>query len=149
MGFRYIGSKDKLSDIIISEIKSIKKEANLVIDLMAGTGLFSLALREKGFQVSAVDVMTYSFHHLNVHLFLGEAPTFKGIETINGIEKFQAQNLFGGSNYETVLNYLNNLKPIKGYFYKEFSPEGEPTNTRPRKYFSSKNAAKIDAIRKK
>lgn len=149
MGFRYIGSKDKLSDIIISEIKSIKKGANHVIDLMAGTGLFSLALREKGFRVSAVDVMTYSFHHLNVHLFLSEAPEFKGIKKIEGIEKYAAQNLFGGSNYETVLNYLNNMKPIKGYFYKEFSPEGEPSNTtKPRKYFTAKNAAKIDAIRK-
>jgi adenine-specific DNA-methyltransferase len=149
MGFRYIGSKDKLSEIIISEIKSTKKGAKHIIDLMAGTGLFSLALREKGFQVSAVDVMTYSFHHLNVHLFLGQAPSFIGIETINNIDKFKAQNLFGGSNYETVLNYLNNLKPIKGYFHKEFSPEGEPTNTsKPRKYFSSKNAAKIDAIRR-
>lgn len=149
MGFRYIGSKDKLSDIIISEIKSIKKGAKHIIDLMAGTGLFSLALREKGFQVSAVDVMTYSYHHLNVHLFLGEAPDFKGMKSIDGIDKFETQNLFGGSNYETVLNYLNNLKPIKGYFYKEFSPEGEPSNTsKPRKYFTSKNAAKIDAIRK-
>lgn len=149
MGFRYIGSKDKLSDIIISEIKSTKKGAKHIIDLMAGTGLFSLALREEGFQVSAVDVMTYSFHHLNVHLFLSEAPTFIGIESINDIDKFKTHNLFGGSNYETVLNYLNNLKPIKGYFHKEFSPEGEPSNTcRPRKYFTSKNAAKIDAIRR-
>ncbi len=41
MGFRYIGSKDKLSDIIISEIKSTKKGAKHIIDLMAGTGLFS------------------------------------------------------------------------------------------------------------
>ncbi len=149
MGFRYIGSKDKLADIIISEIKSTKKGATHIIDLMAGTGLFSLALRENGFQVSAVDVMTYSFHHLNVHLFLGEAPSFMGIEAIKGIEKFHTQNLFSGSNYETVLNYLNNLKPIEGFFYKEFSPEGEPTNaSKSRKYFSSKNAAKIDAIRK-
>jgi len=149
MGFRYIGSKDKLSEIIISEIKSTKRGAKHIIDLMAGTGLFSLALREQGFQVSAVDVMTYSFHHLNVHLFLGEAPAFKGIEKINNIEKFQVRNLFGGSNYETVLNYLNHLTPRKGYFYTEFSPDGEPYNaTKPRKYFSSQNAAKIDAIRK-
>lgn len=149
MGFRYIGSKDKLSDIIISEINSTKKGAKHIIDLMAGTGLFSLALREKGFQVSAVDVMTYSYHHLNVHLFLGEAPGFKGMKKIEDIEKFQSHNLFGGSNYETALNYLNNLKPVKGYFHKEFSPEGEPSNTtRPRKYFTAKNAAKIDAIRK-
>lgn len=148
MGYRYIGSKDKLSDIIISEIQSTKNGVHHVIDLMAGTGLFSLALREKGYQVSAVDVMTYSFHHLNVHLFLGEAPAFKGIEAIKDIERFQVKNLFGTSNYETVLNYLNNLNPIKGYFYKEFSPEGEPINaTKPRKYFSANNAAKIDAIR--
>jgi adenine-specific DNA-methyltransferase len=149
MGFRYIGSKDKLSDIIISEIKSTKQGAKHIIDLMAGTGLFSLALRENGFKVSAVDVMTYSFHHLNVHLFLGEAPPFKGISAIRNIEKFKTHNLFESGNYEMILNYLNSLSPIKGYFFNEFSPEGEPTNTkRPRKYFSSKNAAKIDAIRK-
>lgn len=149
MGFRYIGSKDKLSDIIISEIKSTKKGVKHVIDLMAGTGLFSLALREQGFKVSAVDVMTYSFHHLNVHLFMGEAPDFKEMRNIDGIKKFESQNLFGGSNYETLLNYLNGLKPIKGYFYKEFSPEGKPSNTsKSRKYFTAKNASKIDAIRK-
>ena len=44
MGFRYIGSKDKLSDIIISEMKIINPNATRIIDLMAGTGLFSLAL---------------------------------------------------------------------------------------------------------
>ena len=150
MGFRYIGSKEKLSEIIISEIRSTKKEAKHIIDLMAGTGLFSLALRENGFKVSAVDVMTYSFHHLNVHLFLGEPPAYKGIKAIKDIEKFQTQSLFGGTNYETILNYLNSLKPLKGYFYNEFSPGGVPSNiNHPRKYFSSKNAAKIDAIRKK
>lgn len=149
MGFRYIGSKDKLSDIIISEIKSTKKGASHVIDLMAGTGLFSRALRENDFKVSAVDVMTYSYHHLNVQLFLGEPPPFDGIKVIKDIDKFQAQNLFGRSNYGTILNYLNNIKPVKGYFYREFSPEGKPSNTnKPRKYFTPYNAAKIDAIRK-
>jgi adenine-specific DNA-methyltransferase len=149
MGFRYIGSKDKLSNIIISEIKSTKKGAKHIIDLMAGTGLFSLALREGGFNVSAVDVMTYSFHHLNVHLFLGAAPRFDGIGAVINIEEFKTITLFDVSNYEVILNYLNGLKAINGYFFNEFSPEGKPTNTkRPRKYFSAKNAAKIDAIRK-
>lgn len=149
MGFRYIGSKDKLSDILISEIRSVNYGAKHIIDLMAGTGLFSLALREEGFQVSAADVMTYSYHHLNVHLFLGEAPAFKKIVAIKDIEKYHSQNLFGGNNYETILNYLNKLEPVKGYFYKEFSPDGIPSNNKtPRKYFTSQNAAKIDAIRK-
>lgn len=146
MGYRYIGSKDKLSDIIISEIRSTKKEAKHIIDLMAGTGLFSLALREAGFQVSAVDVMTYSYHHLNVHLFLNKEPDFQGIDSYIKITK---STLVKESNYEIILKYLNNLTPIQGYFYKEFSPGGIPTNTiRPRKYFTAENAAKIDAIRK-
>lgn len=145
MGYRYIGSKDKLSDIIISEIKTINKRAEHIIDLMAGTGLFSLALRENNFQVSAVDMMTYSFHHLNVHLFLPQTPEFINIEKIKGIETF----IVNGSNYDTILNYLNYLEPIKGFFYKEYSPEGIPSNTKkPRKYFTAQNASKIDAIRK-
>ncbi|MER2999072.1 DNA adenine methylase [Pontibacter populi] len=148
MGFRYIGSKDKLSDIIISEIKSINNEACRVIDLMAGTGLFSLALKESNYCVTAVDVMTYSFHHLNVHLNLVEAPDFNGINSVESIINSKPINLFGVRNYDIILSYLNSLKPVKGYFYQEFSPEGTPSNTsKPRKYFTSKNAAKIDAIR--
>lgn len=148
MGFRYIGSKDKLSDILISEIRSINSNARNVIDLMAGTGLFSLALREAGFVVSAVDVMTYSYHHLNVHLFLGRAPGFRRISKITGIEAHEVNSLFGKNNYETILNYLNHLDPIHGYFFNEFSPEGRPANSStPRRYFTGANASKIDAIR--
>lgn len=150
MGFRYIGSKDKLSDIIIAEIRSIKKDTTHVIDLMAGTGLFSLALRENGFSVSAVDVMTYSYHHLNVHLFLSRAPDFDGIKAIQDIDKYKIGSLFENNNYHTIINYLNDLEPIEGYFFKEFSPNGNPLNTdKPRKYFTARNASKIDAIRVK
>lgn len=148
MGFRYIGSKDKLSEIIISEILSVSTNASHIIDLMAGTGLFSLALREHGFEVSAVDVMTYSYHHLHVHLFLGAAPEFIGIEKIANIDEVKQKTLFAESNYELILNHLNTLPPIKGYFYDEFSSEGNPKNSlKSRGYFTAKNAAKIDAIR--
>lgn len=140
MGYRYIGSKDKLSDIIISEIRKIAPNAEHIIDLMAGTGLFSLALRENGFNVSSLDVMTYSYHHLRVHLLINDAPTFSNAKDI--IDSRDS------NNYQSVLNYLNSLSPVEGYFYKEFSPAGMPTNTeRPRKYFTPENAAKIDAIR--
>ncbi|NDV67485.1 DNA adenine methylase [Dysgonomonas sp. 25] len=146
MGFRYIGSKDKLSDIIISEIRNINNNATHVIDLMAGTGLFSLALKENNFTVSAVDVMTYSFHHLTVFLFMDKPPKFENIKNIDGFDKYYSQNQ--KSNYENLLKYLNDLNPVEGYFYTEFSPDGSPKNTeRPRRYFTSENAKKIDAIR--
>lgn len=149
MGFRYIGSKDKLSDIIIAEIKQVNPNAKHIIDLMAGTGLFSLALRESGFNVSAVDVMTYSYHHLHFHLFMSKPPEFKNIIQIEGIDNQRDYTLFGNNNYEKILAYLNNISPIQEYFHKEFSPEGFPSNTlRPRKYFTSQNASQIDAIRK-
>ena len=77
MGYRYIGSKDKLSDIIISEIRRINSNTETVIDLMAGTGLMSLALRENNFKVVANDVMTYSYHHLHLHLLLSKLLDFK------------------------------------------------------------------------
>lgn len=148
MGFRYIGSKDKLSDIIISEIRLINKDAKHIIDLMAGTGLFSLALRENDFTVSAVDVMTYSYHHLNVQLYLKKAPEFNGLNKIVKIEYHKNSDGTSSNNYEAIINYLNNLTPIKGYFYNEFSPEGKPIDaSKPRKYFTSYNASKIDAIR--
>lgn len=145
MGYRYIGSKDKLTDIIISEIRRINKNAETVIDLMAGTGLMSLALRENNFKVVANDVMTYSYHHLNLHLLLTQAPEFKNISSIVNIVDISNKK----SNYDLILDYLNNVKPIKGYFFNEFSPDGKPINsTKPRKYFTTENAAKIDGIRK-
>lgn len=144
MGYRYIGSKEKLADTIISIIRNHVPSAHTIIDLMAGTGLFSRALRQHGYSVTACDVMTYSYHHLIVNLLLDEEPPFKGI-----IEKIPilAQQIFN-SNYEQVLAFLNSLPPKEGYFFNEFSPGGKPLNgCSPRMYFTPVNAAKIDAIR--
>ena len=145
MGYRYIGSKDKLSDIIISEIRRINNQTETVIDLMAGTGLMSLALRENDFKVVANDVMTYSYHHLNLHLLLSRAPEFKNISLIIKNKSGESKK----SNYALILDHLNNVEPLKGYFFNEFGPEGNPANaTKPRKYYTAENAAKIDAVRK-
>ena len=81
---------------------------------------------------------------ITVSVLLSKAPDFNKISSI-----VKNQNLNKKSNYTLILDYLNNVKPIKGYFFNEFSPEGKPINaTKPRKYYTAKNAAKIDAIRK-
>lgn len=150
MGYRYIGSKDKLSEVIIQEIRQIVPNAEHIIDLMAGTGLFSLALRENNYRVSSVDMMTYSYYHLHVQLLLKKAPEFAGVaQILHESHNSNELQLFNKSEYERLLEYLNNVEPIHGYFYEEFSPEGTPRNSsKPRKYFTPKNAAKIDALRK-
>lgn len=139
MGYRYIGSKDKLSATLIAKIRHKCPTATSVIDLMAGTGLFSLALRRENYRVIASDVMTYSYHHLVVNLKLNQAPKFEGLCSLVGS---------GENAYTRVLEYLNHLQPISGFFTREYSPDGCPiAGCRPRMYFTSANASKIDAIR--
>lgn len=136
MGYRYIGSKEKLAGTIIDIIHQAVPQAKSVIDLMAGTGLFSLALRKRGYKVIASDVMTYSYHHLIVNLKLPQAPSFIGLHH-SGLQ-----------DYESVIDYLNSLMPVNGYFLNEFSPAGCPKgSSKPRMYFTGENAGKIDAIR--
>ncbi len=145
MGHRYIGSKSKIVDKIVDKIESITKEGDVVCDLMCGTATVSKALKERGFSVIATDVMTYSYHHARVVLLIDKTPTFKKAN------KFINQKLNKNDNengYVDVLLYLNNLKPQKKYFYKEFCIEGKPSSgDGPRNYFSPHNASKIDAIR--
>lgn len=140
--FRYIGNKTKLLPELMEAISAFVPTNSTVVDLMAGTGSVSVALRKNGFRVIASDMMTYSKHHLVTQLLFCQPPSFEGLKECLPVSN---KDRFG---YEEVLNFLNNLPLRKGYFYREFSPEGTPENGTPsRKYFTSENAQKIDAIR--
>jgi len=137
--YRYIGNKTKLLPFIMKSTEDIIGKNGTVIDLMAGTGLVSSEFRKRGYHVIASDMMTYTKWHLITQIMMDRAPCF---------ERLKALKESKGSRYLSVLNYLNNLQPIKGYFFKEFSPGGTPANGyESRKYFSTENACKIDAIR--
>lgn len=142
--YRYIGNKTKLLPNIIDKVNKIIGENGTVADIMAGTGSVSLELRKNGYKVIASDVMTYSYHHLVTNLLLSSPPEFSGLKRLNIISPQS------NTPYEETLDYLNSLPPKSSFFFKEFSPEGSPSNgTPPRKYFTSDNAKKIDAIREK
>ena len=146
MGHRYIGSKTKILNEVVSEIQNIAPVRGHVVDLMAGTGAVSVALRKAGFKVTAADLMTYSYHHARVALLLSEAPKFKGASAF--IDKFSAKESKKRSRYESVISALNSVPSRKGYFWREFSSEGNPPDaTKPRNYFSPENAKKAPAPR--
>jgi len=146
MGYRYIGAKTKISNEIISEISKIVPHGGTVADLMCGTGVISLELRKKGYKVIASDMMHQACHITKVKVMLQQAPPFKGAKKY--FSKKGQQLLTETSGYEAIIQTLNNLPPIKGYFWKEFSPEGKPKNgLAPRKYFTAENAQKIDSAR--
>lgn len=138
--YRYIGNKTKLIPNILDKVESMIGTDGIVADPMAGTGLVSLALRKKGYKVIASDIMTYSYHHLIVDLKIGSIPKFQGLLS-KGIVK-------ADDTYGNVIDYLNNLQGIRGFFFREYSPDGKPENgSHSRKYFTTDNAMKIDAIR--
>lgn len=149
MGHRYIGSKSKIVDVVLSKIKSLVPEGSTVADLMCGTASVSIGLRKEGFNVIANDLMTYSYHHAVTGLMLNKRPQFKGAKNfIEDHYRSTELQLFDYDAYDKIINALSNVEPIKGYFWKEFSQEGNPKNTdKPRNYFTPSNAKKIDGIR--
>ena len=139
--YRYIGNKTKLLEQITSLASNYLSPGGTVADLMAGTGSVAAEFRRLGYRVIASDIMTYSKWHLYVQLLMNRTPSFEGLSDLSVEPE---------CHYVQVLNYLNELEPVEGYFFREFSPSGLPANGCPsRKYFTSDNAAKIDAIRLK
>lgn len=140
--YRYIGNKTKLLPYITNRIKEMIGDTGTVADIMAGTGSVALELKKNGYTVVASDVMTYSYHHLVTNLLLSREPHFEGLIR-NGI--IASESI---TPYQDVLSFLNNLPTKQSFFFREFSPGGTPLNgCLPRKYFTSDNAKKIDAIR--
>jgi len=148
MGFRYIGAKTEILPKIINKITDIVGKNSHVADLMCGTGAVSAALRINGFTVTAVDIMTYAYHHTRVQLLLNSPPRFQKAQAFIDDTRSPQTRLKPLTGYRKIINFLSHIEPKKGYFWREFSPQGKPKNTsKPRKYFSSENAAKIDGVR--
>ncbi|MCM1100709.1 MAG: DNA adenine methylase [Clostridium sp.] len=140
--YRYIGNKTKLLPILLETIAEEAPSNATVVDLMSGTGSVAVALRKQGYHVIASDMMTYSKHHLVTQLLLNSPPSFQKVVAHLNIGTTEL------SGYEAVLRHLNSLPEKESYFFNEFSPDGTPSNGSPsRKYFTSQNAKKIDAIR--
>jgi len=71
-------------------------------------------------------------------------PSFYGLQKI-------IKNVSSDSHkyLNIIINYLNNLDPLKGFIYNNYCPGGTKKLDSPRMYFSDENGMKIDAIRTK
>jgi adenine-specific DNA-methyltransferase len=149
MGYRYIGAKTQILEEVLSRVDGSVKKGAHITDLMCGTAAVSAGLRTLGYRVTAVDVMTYSFHHARVALNFTEPPAFAGAAVfMEGGSVARSSNLFPMTPYEQILEALNTVCPNQGYFWREFSLSGRPKNTeKPRNYFTPANAERIDGIR--
>lgn len=149
MGFRYIGAKNQIMPILLKKIDEIVGEDAHVTDLMCGTASVSALLRKKGYRVTANDIMTYAYMHAKVMLHFTFGPNFeKAHAFINEANIDKREFILPLSPYRKMIKALNDVRPVKGYFFQEFSKLGTPKNkSKPRNYFSPENAMKIDGIR--
>lgn len=140
----YIGSKLSLLDFIEKSIHSIISKDNLVFcDLFAGTGAVGLHFKRLGYKVVANDIQYYSFV-LNRH-YVGNHKDLK-FNTLNKIiPEIKAKS--SKDKIGLVFNYLNTLKPVKGFIYKNYCLGGTINSKEPRMYFSDYNGMLCDAIR--
>ncbi len=120
----YIGSKNKLSNFIKSEIKKVVGEMKdkVFCDLFAGTGAIGRAFKTESKKIIANDFEYYAY-------------------VLN-------QNYIGNHEklaYQDLVDELNQIVGVEGFIYNNYCL-GSGSE---RQYFSDENGKKIDAIRQK
>lgn len=139
---RFIGNKEKLLDLIYTTVLSTGIKNGIFCDFFSGTSNVGRFFKEKGFKVISSDVLYFSYVLQKAYIENNKEPNFKKLlKTL----KISEDTPFS-SPFDTVRNYLNSLKGIKGFIYKNYTEEGTAKKHK-RKYFSVENGKKIDAIR--
>ena len=145
---RFIGCKENLLPIIESFIKERDIQGTYFCDLFAGTGSVGRRFKDLGFKIISTDLLYFSYVLQKTYLELTSYPKFEKLLKQLGI-KIDDTTLFKTEiqNAQEIIKYLNELQGVKGFIYKNYSPEGSTNSEYIRQYFTGDNAQKIDAIR--
>jgi adenine-specific DNA-methyltransferase len=133
MSYRYLGNKARIAEWIGSVVKEHLAPGSAIADPMCGTATMSETFARHGYRVIASDELKFPTLHAKARLLSHSRGSFDPV----------------ARSYEHAISILNNLEPIHGFFWREYSDEGTPLNgTKPRRYFTGENAGRIDAARK-
>jgi adenine-specific DNA-methyltransferase len=141
MTTEYLGSKRSLIEFVVGSIAArVGNGASEIIDLFSGTGVVSAAFKSLGYAVTGNDHLDTCFNLTAATLLNHQAPRFSQLpETIRGKQRCP---------YLSVLQYLNDL-PMRpgGFIHRHYSPASAKHLGYERRYFTERNAARIDSIR--
>ncbi len=141
---RYYGCKSKLLDFLSEGVAKTGINSGAVFcDLFSGTTTVARHFKQKGYTVYANDFLEFSYSLARAYIKNNNYPFFEGLHgVVTGVN---------GSidNINKVIEYLNNLKQLKGFIYKNYCPSGTKNLDSPRMYFTDDNGMRIDAIRTK
>ncbi len=136
----YIGRKYSLIDFLDEGISSfIDPACEVFFDVFAGTGVVGWHFKRKGFRVVANDLQYYAYCLNRAGVGISRRPGFTRVRNAVGLK--------GMDGTRRTLDYLNALKPRKGFIFDQYCPGGSARP--PRKYFTDENGARCDAIRRK
>lgn len=134
---RYIGCKTKILNFLDDAISDSVGNANGATfgDLFCGTAAVSKQFKEKGYRVISNDYMAFSYVFQMAWIENNRKP------------RFQRLRKTGLNNYSDVVQHLNSLDKVNGFFFKNYCEKGSLRHSQySRNYFSEANARKIDAI---
>ena len=124
---RYIGSKARVVEEILDIVGPPGAEDGFFVDAFCGTGVVGARAADLGWSVRVNDSLRHAVAVSTARLISVEDVPFSS---------------FGG--YAAVLAELNAAVPAQGFFWREYSPAGPAR----RMYFTERNAARIDAVRR-
>lgn len=119
-GIKYAGSKLKILPYIFEITKDIKFEN--VLDGFSGTTRVSQLFAKLGYKVTSNDISIWSKTFATAYLLNKRSPNY----------------------YADLIDHLNNLTPVRGWFSEHYGGED---NTKRKNPFQLKNMQKVDAIR--
>ena len=119
-GIKYAGSKLKLLPHIIEMVSELK-DVKTILDGFSGSTRVSQAFAQSGYAVTSNDISVWSEVFATCYLLANNRPSY----------------------YQQIINYLNNLKGLDGWFTQYYG--GDLNDTK--KPFLIKNTQRLDAIR--
>jgi adenine-specific DNA-methyltransferase len=131
MTFRYIGSKARIVSEIIEKLGEPQSPDQRFVDLFCGTGAIAEAAAEAGWAV-----------HLNDHLHCAVIMAWARILGTDNVR------FAGTGGYRRTIDWLNALPAERGFVFRAYSPASASELGFERRYFTCKNAGRIDAIRR-
>lgn len=140
---RFIGNKENIVDKIYQIMLSKNIKGNSFFDYFAGTASVGKYFKKLGYQVYSSDLLYFSYVLQRAYIVNNEEPSFSKL-----LSKVKIQSSFLiPSPLLSVIEYLNQLMPVEGFIYKNYTPSGTSELKQPRMYYSDENGKIIDAIR--
>lgn len=148
---RYLGNKRHLLTEIETAARSIGFTKGTVCDLFAGTARVGRHFRSLGNRVLATDLMACSYISQKVFLELTGPPSFARLKatldlpspvSTSRVKDAQPADPTAWLPTREILAYLESCSPCSGLLTRQYSPTGEAD----RRYLTSVNAGRIDAM---